>query len=163
MCQRNGSGGPGNRALLSLRTGAVEAGRYGVHAACANVCGLLTMPAVALTMRIAHAAPLTTLCAAPPVATGYGWPSPLPLRSLVSDALSLQGSACQAGECGIVFAGTLHEAARGAARAARRVGQGNWPYTTGASGRLRTGESICARMHQSVMCSAPAEPRPSDL
>jgi|SoiMetStandDraft_2_1073263.scaffolds.fasta_scaffold29796_3 hypothetical protein len=70
MCQRNGSGGPGNRALLSLRTGAGEAGRYGVHAAGANVCGLRTMPAVALTMRSAHAAPLTTLCSTPPATTG---------------------------------------------------------------------------------------------
>ena len=67
----NGSGGPGNRALLSLRTGAVEAGHDGAHAAGANVCGLRTMPAVACTMRSAHAAPLTTLCSTLPAAT---WP-----------------------------------------------------------------------------------------
>ena len=70
-----------NWALLLPRTGAVEAGHDGGHAAGANGCGLRTMPAVARTMRIVHAAPLTTLCSAPPAATGHGWPSPLPPRS----------------------------------------------------------------------------------
>ncbi len=60
--------------------------------------------------------PVTTVSSAPPATTGHGWPSPLSPRApapLVSDALSLQGSGCQAEACGILFASTLLVADRG--------------------------------------------------
>src|SRR5437588_10254256 len=54
------------------------------------------------------------LGSATPATTGSGWLSPLlPPCSLVSDALSLQGSDCQAAACGILFTSTLHDADRG--------------------------------------------------
>src|SRR5436190_5855659 len=102
------------------------------------------------------------LGSATPATTGSGWLSPLlPPRSLVSDALSLQGSGCQTEACGILFASTLHDADRGRPGRPAASGRGTRHTRPGLRqtphGRehLRTDAPVC-HVLRSCGAAAPA-------